>query len=182
MSLRTRIVGLLLVGGTTFLGGLVGWLLNRFSDDRIFYKPILGVYNTGFFVEYEQARRLGDEWISNDREVADRYIHEVDYCPFRTVRNVASGPSLTVWIIEDECVSGMFTVKNRRVELTQTDGVWIVTWAGIKYKCARDPNDLGNQLIIRNPLRLSRWPVAKSVTNQLYGAAITLNSWHTQCP
>ncbi len=59
--------------------GKHGWWLVRFSDDRKFYKPGLGIYNTSFLVEDEQAQRLGAEWNSNDRKVATRYIHAENY-------------------------------------------------------------------------------------------------------
>jgi hypothetical protein len=182
MSRRVRAASLFLVGAVTFLSGLAAGLLNRFGDDRVFYKPILGVYNSGFFVEYDQAKRQGASWLKDDRAVATRYIQAVDYCPIRTVRSLGARAGRAVWIIEDDCISGMFSVKNRRVDLMQQAGVWAVEWVGVKYKCSRAPNDLGDQLVVYNPLRQSHLPIVAPINQAVQQAAPTLNLWHTTCP
>ena len=174
------------VGGVVFLGVLlmVCSLLafRRWTDSRAAYQPILGRYNTGFFVEYEQARRQGATWVTHDREVALRYVHAVDYCPERSVRRLPSQPGQAVWIVEDTCVAGMFTIKNRRIDLVQEHGQWAVIWAGVKFKCAYTSNDLGNQLLMRNPFRQSRFAALVNINQSLHSIAPRLNLWRTMCP
>lgn len=170
------------LGGLAFGCGVGLWAVVRWADSRATYQPILGLYNTGFFVEYEQAQRLGASWLTHDREVATRYVHAVDYCPKRTIRRLPSRPGQAVWIIEDTCVAGMFTMKNRRIDLVQAQGRWVVVWAGVKFKCAYTPDDLGHQLLIRNPFRQSRLPVFTNLNQALQSAAPHLNWWRTVCP
>jgi hypothetical protein len=179
MSSRLRF-GVVVLAGLFLLGGLLA--LIRRTDSRATYQPILGLYNTGFFVEYEQARRQGARWVTHDREVATRFVQAVEYCPGRSVRRLPTEPGQAVWIIEDTCVAGMFTIKNRRIDLVQEQGQWTVVWAGVKFKCAYTSNDLGNQLLMRNPFRQSRFAVLINVNQTLQALAPRLNLWRTICP
>jgi hypothetical protein len=76
----------------------------------------------------------------------------------------------------------MFTIKNRRVDLVQVQGQWAVAWAGVKYKCAFTPADLGNQLLMRNPFRQSRFVLLVNLNHALQAVAPRLNLWRTVCP
>lgn len=182
MSTAARLLGALGVLSGIALCGAVTWVYFRFGEDRSFYKSILGRYNSGFFVEYEQARRQNAIWLKDDREVALRYIVGVDYCPTRTVTGWPADSGKAIWIITDVCTSGMFTVKKRRVDLAWRDGVWRVEWAGLRYKCADDPAGLGQQLLTHNPLRQSRLPALAPVNEALRSMAPSLNAWHLECP
>lgn len=182
MHHRRRYVGMVLVGGLAVLCGVGLWAFTRWADSRATYQPILGLYNTGFLVEYAQTQRQGASWLTHDREVATRYVHAVDYCPARTVRRLPAEPGQAIWIIEETCVAGMFTMKNRRIDLVQEHGRWVVVWAGIKFKCAYTSNDPGNQLLMHNPFRQSRLPVFANLNQAVQSVAPYLNLWRTNCP
>ena len=186
MGIRLSLAHKLVVVGVGSLAlclGAAAAVFALFREDRNAYLTLpRGAYHPSFFFEYDLARRNHAGWLRDPRLVAQRYAGITRLCPNGTVQELPAAKGQATFVFINQCWAGVFAAKKYRVELIRRDTLWEIEWSGVLYKCARNLADIGNYLLVRNPLRQMRSALVVPVNNVVKSIAYNINPWHTACP
>lgn len=95
-----------------------------------------GVFND----EYDKARANGERWTRDARETALRvagYPNPDKVEPTRVDVTQSNGLT-TILVLAENLQDDSIEARETRVDLVRNDDGWVITWAGERWRCARD--------------------------------------------